>query len=334
MDSIKLSTEVQIKPSEWKLNYDATIVTVGSCFAETLGGQLLNSKFRVLSNPFGTVFNPVSISKLLQMAIANEMPNVGHYLLNENAEHFHYDFHSSIYSSGTLTEYDQNLRGLIAEVRAQLKTARLLVLTFGTAYAYRLNKTGEIVANCHKTPASQFKKELLSIETVTSSMESMLVQLKAFNPNIDVVLTVSPVRHTKETLPLNQVSKSVLRLATHLISEKLSWVNYFPSYEVVMDELRDYRFYEPDLIHPDSVAREHIFRLFVKAYLDKASMDLLKEWTEIKMMLEHRPQHGFSEGYKKHLLKTKQRLIELSERLDVGFEMNELESIIASKFEV
>ncbi len=332
MESIKLSTEVNFKSSDWKFDYTSGIVTVGSCFAETLGSQLKMNKFSVLTNPFGTVFNPLSIARLLRMSLRDEMPVVGHYLVGENGQHLHYDFHSSIYSSESLEIYDKRLRTLMLEVKNYLKTAKVLVITLGTAFVYRLGKTGEVVANCHKAPAASFKRELLGVADVQENLSEVFRLLADVNPELRVVLTVSPVRHTRDTLPLNSVSKSVLRLAGHYLAEQFPHVSYFPAYEIVMDELRDYRFYEPDLIHPDSVAREHIYRNFVKAYLEKKSMDLMKEWTEVRMMIDHRPHQGYSESYRKHLVKTMERLRHLSDRLNVSEELQSLESILKAHY--
>lgn len=332
MESIKLSTEVNIKPSDWKFDYSSPIVTIGSCFADSLGGQLKANKFDVLANPFGTVFNPVSMTRLIRMSLQDEMPVMGHYVIHDETQHLHYDFHSSIYSSGSLEVYDNALRSLMFDVKTYIKRARVLLVTLGTAFAYRLNKTGEIVANCHKTPASHFKKELLGVEEVGAALLATVDMLKAFNPDLQVILTVSPVRHTKDSLQLNSVSKAVLRIASHYVVEQRPQVSYFPAYEIVMDELRDYRFYEPDLIHPDSVAREHIYRNFVKAYLDKPAMDLLKEWTEVKMMVDHKPNQGFSEQYRKHILKTIERLRQLSNRMAVNEELENLNLLLKTHY--
>ncbi len=332
MESIKLSTEVNAKPSDWKFDYGSRILTIGSCFADALGSQLKISKFEVSANPFGTVFNPVSIARLIRMSILDEMPVVGHYVSNENAQHLHYDFHSSIHSSGALEVFDSSLRSLMLEVKTYLKTARVLVITLGSAFAYRLNKTGEIVANCHKTPASQFRKELLGVPDVEEALGDLFMQLGRFNPDLKIILTVSPVRHTRDTLTLNSVSKAVLRVACHHLTGRFGQVSYFPAYEIVTDELRDYRFYEPDLIHPDSVAREHIYRIFVKVYLEKKAMDLMKEWTEVRMMIDHRPHMGYTEQYRKHILKTVERLRLLSDRIDVREELDRMNALLATHY--
>ncbi|HEV7348662.1 GSCFA domain-containing protein [Telluribacter sp.] len=324
MKSLQLRTEVNVPPSPWKLSHQSSILTLGSCFAEVLGTQLLSYKFRVLSNPFGTVFNPVSVVKLLRMSLREELPLMGHFLLNNDGVYLHHDFHSSLWATDSQS-LDVLLRTRMGEVKKFLLRADTLVLTLGTAYVYKSIRTEEYVSNCHKVPSSQFRKELLSINEITQELESLLQLLKSHNPALRVVLTVSPVRHTRDTLPLNQVSKSILRVACHTLSEAHEQVTYFPSYEIMIDDLRDYRFYEPDLIHPNEVAQDHIFRTFAESYMEGTTLEFIEEWNSVRRMREHRPQHGPTEAHRKLLLNLAGRLRKLSERVDVQPELREVE---------
>ncbi len=332
MNSIKLSTEVSVPASPWKINYDTQLMTLGSCFATLIGDRLFESKFRVLPNELGTLFNPWSISKLLQFAIREQFPHLGHYLSLGKHHHVSYDFHSSVYSDTTLDDFDTQLRLLLRRTRQQLLDTDVLVLTFGSAFAYRYLKTGELIANCHKTPAGEFQKELLSLETLSQSMDELLALLLPLNPDLKIIVTVSPVRHTRDTLPLNQVSKSLLRLLCHYLETTYPQVAYFPSYEIMLDELRDYRFYEPDLIHPDSVAVDHIFRTFLKAYLDQETHETLKEWQQAAQAIAHTPKHGYSEEYRKHLTQTIERLRKLKNRLAVETEIEKISLILKNQY--
>jgi hypothetical protein len=329
---MKLSTEVQVPPSPWKINYETRLMTIGSCFAEVVGNQLFESKFRVLPNLFGTVFNPYSIAKLVKMCSADTLPHVGHYVRSDGNLFFHYDFHSSVYSDVSVDDLDGKIRRNLIQTRQLLRNTDVLILTFGTAFVYRYLKTNELVTNCHKTPGKEFKKELLSLETLSGVMEELLGLVARLNPAARVILTVSPVRHTRDTLQLNQVSKAILRLLCHELEERYENVAYFPAYEIMLDELRDYRFYEPDLIHPDSVATDHIFRTFLKAYLDADTLETFKEWQQVVQMLKHKPRHGYSAEYRKHLAQIQERLRGLKSRLMIEKEIEEISLILKNNY--
>lgn len=305
---------------------------MGSCFAEVVGNQLFESKFQVLPNLFGTVFNPLSITKLVKMAHSDTLPHVGHYVRSNGDLFFHYDFHSSVYSGVSVDDLDNKIRRSLYQTKQFIQNTDVLILTFGTAFVYRYLKTNELITNCHKAPGKEFRKELLSLETLTKSADELIRLLKALNPSMRIVLTVSPVRHTRDTLPLNQVSKSALRLLCHDLETRYDHIDYFPAYEIMLDELRDYRFYEPDLIHPDSVATDHIFRTFLKAYLDADTHETLKEWQQVVQLLNHKPKHGYSTEYQKHLVQTLERLRSLKARLTVEKEIEEIDRLLKKHY--
>ncbi|WP_247231993.1 GSCFA domain-containing protein [Telluribacter sp. SYSU D00476] len=325
MKSLQLRTEVAVQPSTWKLSLQSSILTIGSCFAEVLGTQLANYKFNVLSNPFGTVFNPVSVAKLVRMSLRDELPLMGHFVTTGDGVCLHHDFHSSLWAPDSHT-LDVKLRTRMAEVKQYLLRADTLVLTLGTSFVYRSTRTDEFVTNCHKVPSNLFRKELLSMEMIHRELEALVVLLKSYNPGLRLILTVSPVRHTRDTLPLNQVSKSILRVACHMLSEAHAHVSYFPSYEIMIDDLRDYRFYEPDLIHPNEVAQDHIFRTFAEAFMEAPALEFIEEWDAIRRMRQHRPQHGMTEAHRKLLLNLTERLQNLSGQVDVQQELREVEA--------
>ncbi|TDB65107.1 GSCFA domain-containing protein [Arundinibacter roseus] len=325
MKSIQLRTEISIKSSEWTLDTSTPILTLGSCFAEVLGNQLSSYKFPVLSNPFGTVFNPYSMAQLLTMALENIRPSEELYVRNSDGIWLHYDFHSMFWATSK-RELEALLVKKLDEVRTFLSTAKVLVLTFGTAHVYRYRKNLAILSNCHKSHPNEFVKELLSHDQLINRW-SHLIQTLGLSRKI--LLTISPVRHVRDTLPMNQVSKSVLRIFCHRLSEMYPNVSYFPSYEIMMDDLRDYRFYGPDLIHPNEVAEEYIFQLFSKTYIQKETLTLMEEWDAILKMLEHRPRHGLTPGYKSHLKTIHTRLLGVSESLNVSSEIHEIEQRIS-----
>ncbi|MHA4742294.1 GSCFA domain-containing protein [Dyadobacter sp. MSC1_007] len=328
MKEIKLSTEVDLEVSDWKIDHQSKIVTLGSCFAEVLGAQLGNYKFDVLNNPLGTIFNPLTICKVLDQALEGKKPNPALFLQNPDQIWLHHDYHSSQWAKGQ-TELETQLVGESEGIRVFLKEADLLVITLGTAYAYRHRKTNQIVGNCHKLPGDRFVKELLHFDQIIIAFEQLIQKLIPFNRNLRIMLTVSPVRHTRDTLPLNQVSKSTLRLVCHRLTEKYKHVSYFPSYEIMVDELRDYRFYKEDMIHPSEVAETYIFNAFSKAFLHPDSMKFMKEWESIRYSLDHRPLHGFTAGHLKLLKSLWSKLNAISRNLDVSAEMEEVEKRIA-----
>ncbi|WP_353721563.1 GSCFA domain-containing protein [Dyadobacter sp. 676] len=324
MKEIKLRTEVALDPPDWKIDHQTKILTIGSCFAEVLGGQLAGYKFDVLNNSLGTVFNPLTICKILDSAVEEKRPNPALFLQNPDHIWLHHDFHSSQWANGQ-GALDAQLSDRLDEIREFLSETGLLVITLGTAYAYRHRKTNLIVGNCHKMPADRFIKELLHPDQIAIAFEQLIQKLIPFNRKLRIMLTVSPVRHTRDTLSLNQVSKSTLRLVCHRLSEKYKHVDYFPSYEIMVDELRDYRFYKEDLIHPGATAEEYIFNVFAENYIDAGSVKLMKEWAPIRDSLAHRPLHGLTQGHLKMLKSLWSKLNALSRNLDVSAEMEEVE---------
>lgn len=321
MKSFQLRTEVPVIPSKWKINHQTPTLTLGSCFAEVLGSQLSSYKFPVMNNPFGTLFNPYSIAKLLTMAMEGQRPSRELYNQTADGIWLHYDFHSSFWAK-TRKELEEKLIKKMADVRAYIESSQVLIITFGTAHAYRYRKDLSMVTNCHKTPQSEFAKELLSAEQVIKQWVNLLHQL---GQSKKIILTVSPVRHIKDTLALNQVSKSVLRIVTHRLSELFSNVSYFPSYEIMMDELRDYRFYEDDMIHPSTLAENYIFQSFATAYFDESSVALMREWEAIRKMMDHKPMHGHTPSYQILLENTRDRIEKLAGQLPVEKELEQVE---------
>lgn len=323
MKQLKLTTELNVIPSDWKINHHTKILTIGSCFADVLGNQLAENKFQVLNNPFGTVFNPLSISKLLDLSLDGKPPHPALYHQNADKIWLHHDFHSSLWSDNRI-DLEGKLKEKQQEVNQFLRDADVLVITLGTAFAHRHRATNLLVGNCHKLPSDHFLKELLHLDQINIGLEHLIFKLQSIKRDLRIILTVSPVRHTKDTLALNQVSKSTLRLVCHRLSEKFRQVEYFPSYEIMVDELRDYRYYKPDLIHPNSVAEEYIFTTFVNAFMDKPSLDFIKDWDGVRKMMNHFPHYGFTASQLALLQTLQKRLSELSKSVDLSGELAEI----------
>lgn len=306
------------------------IVTIGSCFADVMGHQLAAHKLAVTNNPFGTIFNPISISKLLLLALNGGRPDEQLYVERDGVW-FHYDFHSSLWAP-TREELAQKLTGRLQEVGEAIRRADWLILTLGTAVVYRHSETNQVVANCHKMPGSLFDNYLYAIDHIRETLTKLLGVIRRANPTIKVLLTVSPVRHTRDTLPLNQVSKSTLRVVCHELTVWNKFVQYFPAYELMVDDLRDYRFYEADLIHPNALAEGYIFEKFAGSAFDNDLRDFVAEWTGIRKSLDHRPLHGDTAAHRQFLTNLLARLETLQTRVDVSAELvavrGRLESIL------
>jgi GSCFA family len=300
---MKLRTEIEPIASSPIIAVNTPILTIGSCFAEVMGSQLIHHKFNVLANPFGTIFNPVSIHKLIQQTLQQTPPHQKLYTNQQNLW-FHYDFHSSFWAESK-EELTTQLVAQQKQVHDFLIQKPVVILTLGSAFVYR-HLSNQIVANCHKSPAADFEKQLLDYHYLTSVLEQTVALLRPVSSAI--VLTVSPVRHTKDTLSLNQVSKSLLRASCYQICQHQPSVYYFPSYEMMIDDLRDYRFYKPDLIHPTEQAEQYIFDKFVETYLDKEAQQFLVEWGKIKQSLNHRPLQPNSDEHQKFLHHLLQKL--------------------------
>jgi hypothetical protein len=296
-----------------------SILTIGSCFADAIGSRLQVNKISTRPNPFGTIYNPHSIHKVLQYAIHNAAVPESTYV--ETTDVFlNYDFHSELYSTNK-EELKAVLLRNISNTHQFLKSARCIIITYGTAWVYQRNDNGEIVANCHKVASHQFSKSLLTQRTVIKSFETFYTDLKNINPSIQVILTVSPVRHLKDTLELNSVSKSVLRLACHTLSSSFADVHYFPAYEIMLDDLRDYRFYKADMIHPSEVAEDYIWQKFIECYADENFKKFIQEWKQILAALSHRPFRHTGAAHQKFLKDTLEKLHAFKNLVDVDQEI-------------
>jgi hypothetical protein len=317
-------TELTIAPQERQLARTARVLTVGSCFADSIGSRLRLNKVNALVNPFGTVFQPLALAQLLRAAAGEEQDWQQH-VVEARGRWQSYDFHSTIGAESPV-ELLQTIQETVRRVGDFVRTADTVVLTLGTAWAYRLRETGELVSNLHKLPASLFEKELLTADEIVNGLAEVHALLRRVNPNVRIVLTVSPVRHVKDTLPLNAVSKSVLRVACHYLSELLPGVSYFPAYELLTDELRDYRFYAADMLHPSEVAEDYIWDKFARAYFDADFGRFRKEWAAVRQSLGHRPLHLGAPEHRTFLDQTAERLERLaSQGVDVRQELRDVQ---------
>jgi hypothetical protein len=274
----------------------------GSCFSENIGQKLIDLKFKVDMNPFGILYNPESIANSLKLLLKNQTFTESDLFFDQGLwnSFYHHSRFSDVNREMALEKINSRIK-LSAEF---LKTADFLMITFGTAWVYELISTGQIVSNCHKIPAKQFNRFRLGVNEISEAYHHLLDELWKFNPNLKIIFTVSPIRHWKDGAVENQVSKSTLilsieRLITGIENRNCS---YFPSYEIMMDELRDYRFYAEDMIHLSPVATDYIFDRFSKFLISKESMNLVDNVMKIRKAVMHRPVNSSSVEYKKNLL--------------------------------
>ena len=284
---MKLLTPVHIPRGNALIDCGTKVLTIGSCFSAHIGERLGSHHFDVMTNPFGTVFNPVSLAKILTGAVSNDRitaDDVDHY----RDRFFHYDYHTTFDAHNGVICADQ-INKTISMVELFCRDLDVLILTFGTSIVYQHKVTKEVVSNCHKVPAKEFDRRYLSLTEMTKSIDNLIAMLRRRRPNLQVVLTVSPVRHTKEGMIDNQRSKSRLIELCHSLVERHEAVTYFPAYEIMIDELRDYRFFKEDMIHPSHQAIEEIWQRFVTSTMTEQAQTKVKRLRKLLTSLAHDP---------------------------------------------
>ncbi|WP_432672991.1 GSCFA domain-containing protein [Flavobacterium sp. SM2513] len=293
-------TKVPISASTNPISYDSKIVSIGSCFAENMGEKFHFYQFQNVINPFGIIFNPISIEKLIQRAVEKEyFSEKDIFSLNERWHCF--EIHSDL-SLSNKKLFLNKLNETLDFFREKISTATHFIITLGTSWVYKTMKSNKIVANCHKVPQKEFTKNLLSTLEISESLQHCIGLISKVNPKCQFIFTISPVRHIKDGFVENQVSKSHLISAVYkLIEQKTSTLNYFPSYEIMMDELRDYRFYKQDLLHPNATAIDYIWSRFIATTVEKNSLSTMNEVEMIQKGLQHRSFNSESISHQKFL---------------------------------
>lgn len=277
------------------MDYNSKIFLIGSCFVKNIGGKLEYFKFQNKINPLGILFHPAAIARFFER-VANQTLFTESDLVFHNERWHCMDAHSQ-WSGNDPKNVLENLNNSIKEATDFLQNATHVIITLGTAWGYRYKKTGKPVANCHKIPQKEFDKELAGIDAIYADLASILAVFQEINPQIRVVFTVSPVRHLKDGFVENQRSKAHLIAAVHQVIEKKDRAEYFPSYEIMMDELRDYRFYDRDLLHPNPLAVDYIWEKFVHVYLSPKAQQWAEKIDEVQRAIAHRPFNPDSEAH-------------------------------------
>lgn len=309
---MNLQTKIPLsKRSDNQIDYKSNILLLGSCFSENIGKKLDYFKFQNTQNPFGILFHPKAIETLLCHAVSKKDYSEADVFFHNERWHC-FDAHSK-FSNTSKENLLEDLNTQILLTNRQIQKATHIIITLGTSWVYRFLESGTIVANCHKIPQKQFTKELLSIEDIGQSLKNSVASIQTVNPKAIIIFTVSPIRHLKDGFIENTQSKAHLIAAIHnFLNQKSSIKNrqsyYFPSYEIMMDELRDYRFYAEDMMHPNQTAINYIWEKFKDAWISAKIQNTMNEVDTIQRGLNHKPFNPNSKENELFLLKLQERI--------------------------
>lgn len=317
---MQFRTSFDILPFRSTIAHNSRLFAMGSCFSEMIGEKLTERKFRVLRKPFGTIFNPHALFLLLETSLS-ETPLEEALIVEHQGRFYHYQAHSTI-SAPSKERLVELILHQQQAAKQELGEATHLFLTFGTAHVYELVASGQIVANCHKQPRKLFQKRLLQLHEMMHSFRDFYKLLQAINPSAEIIVTVSPVRHIKDGIPENQLSKSLLRILCHEMAQECPQVSYFPSYELMMDDLRDYRYYKDDMIHPTPFAENYIWEQFKKTYFDNEALNTIKKIDGVLNDLQHRPFHPESASHQQFLHKLLRKMEQMGPTFDFSKEIS------------
>ena len=322
----KFRTEVTITPSPHKITYKSSILFIGFCFTENIGVKMQEYKFNVDINPFGIVYNPLSVKQNLDALIEGKK-YIKSDLYHDTGKWISFDHHSR-FSDPDAESCLKRINERIDSAARKLKETDFLILTFGTAWIYKLADSGKLVSNCHKLPAKFFHRELIKVEDIVRNYKTLIDLLLKIQSGIHIILTVSPVRHWKDGPVQNTISKATLFLAIHELVRAFDSVEYFPAYEIAIDDLRDYRFYEADMLHPNSQMTEYIWTKFSRVYFDEETAKTMKELDKLILAMQHKPFNPGSVQYQEFINKQIEYIQSLQKKypyLDLSEEKNYLE---------
>ncbi|MDR1331313.1 MAG: GSCFA domain-containing protein [Tannerella sp.] len=300
---MKFYSKIDIPPSPVRVSYGKEMMSIGSCFAESIGRMLVESKFIMDLNPFGVLYNPASIALAVTRLLHPAEQSTGTLFHHEGV--FHSFEHHGSFSGVSEADCLRIINERLSVSASNILKIKLLFVTFGTSWFFRLKEDGRVVANCHKMPAGMFERERLTVEAITDEWISALSALWTVNEEVKVIFTVSPIRHWKDGAHENALSKSILLLAADALQVRYPGrVFYFPAYEIMMDELRDYRFYAEDLFHPSDTAVCYLFERFADTFMDAETRMLLTEVNEVRKAFVHKPLYPESKSYTNFMAQT------------------------------
>ena len=302
-------TPIEIPSSPFRISYSDHIMTLGSCFAENMGKKMSEVYFEIDVNPFGVLYNPVSIRNSIELLLQNK-PFTTEDIFEDHSLWLSLS-HSSLFSDSSQEGCLNKINARLVPAGKLLRKTDFLLITFGTAWVFEEKKSGRVVSNCHKLPASRFVHRRLTVEEIVSDFSELLLKLHTQLPSLGIIFSVSPIRHWKDGAHENTLSKSILHLAIDALQKQFNNVHYFPAYEIQLDELRDYRFYAADMQHPSEVAADYIWERFCNTYFSTDTLVIKKRLEQLSTDLAHRPLHPDSVEYNNFLDKLKQRKAEI-----------------------
>lgn len=295
-----LQTKIPLQPQQHnQIDYHSNIMLLGSCFVENIGKKLKYFKFQNTINPFGILFHPKAVETLITNAINEKKYSESNTFFHNEQWHC-FDAHSKL-SHASKEDLIYSLNTQIKSTNKQINKSTHIIITLGTAWVYNYIKTKTAVANCHKVPQKQFEKELMSVDAILLSLKKIVELIKSLNTRASIIFTISPVRHIKDGCIENTQSKAHLIAATHQLIDKKNNIYYFPSYEIMMDELRDYRFYNEDMLHPNNVAINYIWEKFQSVWISDKALKTMKDIGAIQKGLQHKPFNPNSETHQKFI---------------------------------
>lgn len=304
---MEFRTQIEITPSPHQIDYQQPILLLGSCFAQNMGERMQAAKLPIKINPFGILYNPLSVGGALYRLMHPTPFGTSDLFLHNGRWHSY--AHHSLFSHSDSAVALQLMNQQLVDASQKLQKASWLMITWGTAYTYFLKESGEVVANCHKMPEVQFQRRRLSVNEVVAYWCELIDELLRYNPQLQILFTVSPIRHLRDGAHHSQLSKSVLLLAIdQLCTLYPNTTHYFPSYEIVLDELRDYRFYASDMIHPSPVAVDYLWQRLKEAYFNEKTILIMREWEKLNKFLNHRLLDESRDVYKDFVI---QKMIKL-----------------------
>lgn len=311
-----LQTQVNIKPLNQTICYSHSLLFLGSCFADEVGSLSKGLGFNALVNPFGVLYNPVSIAQSVER-LRSGKPFMTNEVIAVGEGHYCTFSHNTAFWKASETELLETVNQSLNEAHAHFLQAKWVVISLGTSWVFRNKETQDVVSNCHKLPTNRFERVFLTVEQSAQYLSETVEQ----HPEKQFIFTVSPLRHVKDGLHENQLSKAALLLAVDEVCKKHENAHYFPAYEILLDELRDYRFYKEDMIHPTEQAVRYIWERFVDFAIDQKEKPAMKAASELKQMLQHRPLFPESEAYRKFEMLKRQKTAEIREKYpEIRFE--------------
>jgi hypothetical protein len=305
-------TVLNVVKSNDEIAHQNKLLSMGSCFSENIGERLLDYKFSVIVNPYGILFNPIAIAQSLRQIIDYRK-------FSENDIFYYNQRWQSFFHHGRFANIDKktclnDINTAIKQTHQHIQNLDYLMLTLGTANVFVHKKSNQIVANCHKVPSSEFERKRLAINEITADFEPIFNQLKTINPNLKIIFTVSPIRHIRDGLVENQRNKATLLLAVDELVKKYDFVSYFPAYELVLDDLRDYRFFKDDMIHPSKLAIDYVWDYFKKTYFSEKTSELNRQIDRLIQAKNHRPFEERSESHQKFIQNQIQKIRQLEKQ--------------------